>query len=228
MFSQVSVCPRGVSAHCMLGYTHPRSRADTSQAPEADTPPGTEAEPPGPDTPPGTRGKHLPWDQRQTPPPWDQRQTPPPGTRGRHPPRTRGRYPLEQTPPRTRGRHPLRNRAYTPGTRHPPGPEADTLPNQRQTPPEQRPPWDQRQTPPGPDTPLGSEADTLRTRDRAPGPDTSHPSAVHAGRYGQQVCGTHPIGMHSCLFLFQNIFSHRSPLQETSETCEFLISVRFV
>ena len=54
-------------------------------------------------------------------------------------------------------------------------------------------PQDQRQPPlpPGPGTPPG-------TRGRhPPGPDT--PSAVHAGRYGQQAGGTHPTGMQSCL-----------------------------
>ena len=153
-----------------------------------------------------------PRDQRQTPP-RDQRQTPP---------RTRGRYPPQQIPL---------------------GPEADTSQDQRQTPPQ-----DQRQTPLGPDTP-GPQADTPQSRDplgpKADTPRTRHPlgseadppnqttpppppSVMHAGRCGQQACGTHPIGMHSCLFLFRNIFSHRSPLQETSETCEFLIIVRFV
>ena len=28
----------------------------------------------------------------------------------------------------------------------------------------------------------------------------SHPGAVHVGRYGLQADGTHPTGMHSCLF----------------------------
>ena len=46
------------------------------------------------------------------------------------------------------------------------------------------PPPDQRQAPPG-------------TR-HPPGPGTP-PSAVHAGRYGQQAGGTHPTGMQSCL-----------------------------
>ena len=28
----------------------------------------------------------------------------------------------------------------------------------------------------------------------------SHPGAMHAGRYGQQACGEHPTGMHSCFY----------------------------
>ena len=32
-----------------------------------------------------------------------------------------------------------------------------------------------------------------------PGADTP-PRAVYAGRYGQQAGGTHPTGMHTCLF----------------------------
>ena len=30
---------------------------------------------------------------------------------------------------------------------------------------------------------------------------TPHPSTVHAGRYGQQVQGTHPTGMHTCIII---------------------------
>ena len=40
------------------------------------------------------------------------------------------------------------------------------------------------------------------TRGRHPSP-----SAVHAGRYGQQTGGTHPTGMQSCLILWTVIFS---------------------
>ena len=53
-------------------------------------------------------------------------------------------------------------------------------------------PWDQvhspgtRYTPLGPGTPL----DQVHTPTEA----------VQAGRYGQQVGGTHPTGMHSCFF----------------------------
>ena len=39
-------------------------------------------------------------------------------------------------------------------------------------------------------TPLGPEAGTPQ--------DQASPSAVHAGRYGQQVGGAHPTGMQSC------------------------------
>ena len=191
--------------------THSRHQRQTPplglrQTPQDQTPP------PGPeaDTSPGTRGRHLPWDQRQTPS-QDQRQIPPRADTSQDqrqtPPQEQSRHPWDQTLPRTRGRHPPKPEADTPQSRDPLGPKADT-------PPGPDTPWDQRQTPSGPET--------------DPPDQTPPPSAVHAGRYGQQVCGTHPIGMHSCLFLFQNIFSHRSPLQETSETCEFLISVRFV
>ena len=57
---------------------------------------------------------------------------------------------------------------------------------------------------------LGYRPDPLGTRhpqdqtpqDQTPlGPDPPpHPGAVHAGRYGQQAGGTHPIGMHTCGF----------------------------
>ena len=66
---------------------------------------------------------------------------------------------------------------------HPPGPEAGT------------PPQDQRQTPP-------------QTRGRLPPDQRQNPSptgAVHAGRYGQQVGGTHPTGMHSCSVWFLSL-----------------------
>ena len=63
--------------------------------------------------------------------------------------------------------------------------------NQRQVPSDQRqapPPPDQRQAPPGP------EAGT---------PPSRHPlpSAVHAGRYGQQESGTHPTRMQSSSYI---------------------------
>ena len=32
------------------------------------------------------------------------------------------------------------------------------------------------------------------------------PCAVHAGRYGQQAGGTHPTGMHTCIFLKPSYF----------------------
>ena len=31
--------------------------------------------------------------------------------------------------------------------------------------------------------------------------EQTSPSAMHAGRYGQQAGGTHPIGMYTCLHL---------------------------
>ena len=34
-----------------------------------------------------------------------------------------------------------------------------------------------------------------------PGADTPSPSAVHAGKYGQQTGGTHPTGKQSCQYL---------------------------
>ena len=57
-------------------------------------------------------------------------------------------------------------------------------------------------------TPLGPGrhppgADTPQEQTPPPGADTppeQTPPAVHAGRYGQQAGGTHPTGMHSCVF----------------------------
>ena len=48
-----------------------------------------------------------------------------------------------------------------------------------------RPPWEQ--------TPSSWEQ-TPPTRSRQP------PYTMHTGRYGQQVCGTHPTGMQSCFY----------------------------
>ena len=57
-----------------------------------------------------------------------------------------------------------------------------------------RPPWDTTH-PPGADTPL--RADTPPPQSRPP--QARHPlCTVHAGRYGQQVGGTHPTGMRTC------------------------------
>ena len=53
-------------------------------------------------------------------------------------------------------------------------------------------PPDQRQTPPLDQTP----------------PQVADTPAVHAGRYGQQAGGTHPTGMHSCVFYLKSYF-HR-------------------
>ena len=133
--------------------THPRHQRQT--------PPWDWGRPPRTRHPPGTRGRHLPWNQRQTPPP---------GTRGRHLPLG----PEADTLPGPEADTPS-------GTEQTPlGP--DTPPDQRQTPPPPKPEADTPQSrdppgtkgrhPPGPDIPLGSEADILRTRDRPPGPDT--------------------------------------------------------
>ena len=69
--------------------------------------------------------------------------------------------------------------------------DAHPLPDQRQA-----PPWDQRQAP--------SQGQRQAPPPR-PEADPFPPGAVHAGRYGQQAGGTHPTGMHSCLYL---IFCH--------------------
>ena len=77
---------------------------------------------------------------------------------------------------------------------HTPGPEAGT-PHPR-TRGRHPPPQDQRQAP-------------FWTTGRHPCPGQTPPDqrqappgTVHAGRYEQQVGGTHPTGMQSCLFLF--------------------------
>ena len=80
----------------------------------------------------------------------------------------------------------------TPGNRYtPPGP--GTPPGTRYTPGIRYPPGSgipQDQVHP---LPLGPGTST---RDQVHPPPP--PRAVHAGRYGQQVGGTHPTGMHSC------------------------------
>ena len=80
-----------------------------------------------------------------------------------------------------------------PGQVHPPGP--GTPPGTRYTPRTRYTPLGpgtppRTRYPPGPGTPLGPGTPP-RTRYTTPG-------AVHAGRYGQQVGGMHPTGMHSC------------------------------
>ena len=77
------------------------------------------------------------------------------------------------------------------------------------TPQQQTPPW--QQTPPQEaDTPW--EADTPSPGSRHPPaadtpPGRRHPPrAVHAWRYGQQAGGTHPTGMHTCIFLKPSYF----------------------
>ena len=59
-------------------------------------------------------------------------------------------------------------------------------------------------TPPGEDTLPGVDPPRADTPQKQNYP----PCAVHAGRYGQQVSGTHPTGMHTCMkliFLMYNV-----------------------
>ena len=73
-----------------------------------------------------------------------------------------------------------------------------------------------RSRPPGADTPRCRHLPS-------PGADTPLPTAVHAGRYGQQAGGTHPTGMHTfCLYFF--IFQRWSPhkLHACAQTHECL------
>ena len=83
--------------------------------------------------------------------------------------------PWEQKPPRSR--------PPPPGSRHPPGPGT---PRRRHPPGADTP---QPGTPLGADTPLGPGTPLW---------DHASPCTVHAGRYGQQAGGMHPIGMQSC------------------------------
>ena len=61
-------------------------------------------------------------------------------------------------------------------------------------------------TPPGPGTPQAGTPprQVYPPWDQVHPPDQVHPQAVHAGRYGQQVGGTHPTGMQ---FLSLNVFT---------------------
>ena len=59
------------------------------------------------------------------------------------------------------------------------------------------------QTPPGANTPQKQNSPGAYT----PRADTP-PSTVHAGRYGQQVGGTHPTGMHTCSRCNDSDFDH--------------------
>ena len=64
---------------------------------------------------------------------------------------------------------------------------------------------------PKPGIPLGPEAGTPPPRDQRQAPlplDQAPPSAVHAGRYGQQAGGRHPTGMQSC-YSYDIPFEHR-------------------
>ena len=77
----------------------------------------------------------------------------------------------------------------------PPGPEVGT-PREQASPWEQTPHWEQNV--------LG--ANTPPPRSRYP-----HPTAVHAGRYGQQAGGTHPTGMQSCFIGVRGLPSGQRP-----------------
>ena len=69
---------------------------------------------------------------------------------------------------------------------------AGTPPRDQVHPREQVHPPGTRYIPLGPGTPLGTGT---------PSRDQVHPpEAVHVGRYGQLAGGTHPTGMHSCLW----------------------------
>ena len=72
-----------------------------------------------------------------------------------------------------------------------------------------QPPWT-RYTPLRPGTPPRDHVHPLGPGP-PPGPGTP-PGAVHAGRYGQQVGGMHPTGMHSCyLWIYlERVWSNRS------------------
>ena len=70
------------------------------------------------------------------------------------------------------------------GKHTPLGPEAGIPPDKRQAHPHTK-----DRHPPGPGTPPPH-------RNQSP-PRADTPSAVHAGRYGQQAGGTHPTGMQS-------------------------------
>ena len=85
-----------------------------------------------------------------------------------------------------------------PGT----APRWGTPPGTRYTPQDQVHPPGTRYTPPGPGSTPGTRY-TPPDQVHPPGPGTP-PRALHAGRYGQQVGGTHPTWMHSCVnFLVQ-------------------------
>ena len=126
-----------------------------------------------------------------------------------------------QVPPRDQV-HPLTR--YTPWDQvHPSSPWDQVKPLGTGT------PLQDQVHPPGPGTHLGSGTpqDQVSPRTRytpSPlGPGTSTrdqvhppppPRAVHAGRYGQQVGGTHPTGMHSCftgIWLSTGVFVADTP-----------------
>ena len=84
----------------------------------------------------------------------------------------------------------------SPQVRHPP-PGSDTppgqtpTPGQTHTPPVRHPPGSDP-PPPGPDTPH---------REQTPQEQTPPQQSMLGVHYGQQACGTHPTGMHTCFLL---------------------------
>ena len=75
---------------------------------------------------------------------------------------------------------------------NPPGPEAGTPPPGAEAGTHLR----MQTPPPGPDA--GTPPPGADPWDQAPPRPDTPPSAVHAGRYGQQSGATHPTGMQTC------------------------------
>ena len=75
----------------------------------------------------------------------------------------------------------------------------------RRTPPGRTPPDQTRQTPRTKETPPGTrenppdQGDSPGTRENPPGPGRS-PPWKQTPAYGLRAAGTHPAGMHSCLY----------------------------
>ena len=134
------------------------------------------------------------------------------GVPGQVPPRTRytphlgqGTTPLNKVHPQDRV-HPRAGTLPQAGTPPRPGTPRTRYTSQVGTPPGQVHPQtrypSRTRYPPGPGTcprqvpPSGTSTPPKLGK---PPWDQVHPlGAVHAGRYGQQAGGTHPIGMHSC------------------------------
>ena len=87
---------------------------------------------------------------------------------------------------------PPRTRQTSPGPGRPP--------QTRQTPPRPGRP------PPGPGRPPRDQADPPGTRQTPLPPETRHPPPKQTPAYGLRAAGTHPTGMHSCLFI--NYYSY--------------------
>ena len=102
------------------------------------------------------------------------------------------------------------SRGGVPGQVHPPSPRTGTPPLSRYTP--SHPPGQVHPlagTPTGRYTSLAGTPWGRYTPQAGIHPPVSTPpwagtppGAVHAGRYGQQAGGTHPTGIHSCLFAY--------------------------